>query len=54
MRKYLNVDAMHVLDPTLLHTQQFYYDLIKVIPERESFVNAIFLIEQMKKKQLPI
>lgn len=50
--KYLNVDAMHVLDPTLLHTQQFYYDLLEVIPERESFCQCYFLDRTEEKEAI--
>ena len=42
-RKYLNVDATHVLDPTLLLTADDYKDVCKDVEHRDPFVFAYIL-----------
>jgi hypothetical protein len=48
-RKYLGVDAAHVLDPTLLLKQEDYCKLCEQIPIREAFVFAYILDESPAK-----
>ena len=48
-RKYLGVNAMHVLDPTLLLHASDYEELCKDIPQRKPFVFAYILDESEEK-----
>lgn len=48
-KKYLGVDAVHVLDPTLLLGKEDYCKLCESIPMREAFVFAYILDESSEK-----
>lgn len=50
-REHLGVEAVHVLDPTLLLSASDYMELCKDIPKRKPFVFAYILDESEEKKK---